>query len=83
MQVKSPNKRSVEPHEAKVDITLTKLKPLDARWVVDYHNNLQPFASVVKNGFWKAKILEAFTKKQTHPFTWKSFFRDNYWTLKC
>ena len=36
MQVKSPNKREVlEPHEVKVDVTLTKLKPLDAGWVVD------------------------------------------------
>ena len=51
MQVKSSNKRGVEAHEVKVDLTLTKLKPLDARWVVDYHNNLQSFASVVKNGF--------------------------------
>ena len=30
MQVKSPNKKDVEPHEVKVDVTLTKLKPLDA-----------------------------------------------------
>ena len=35
MQVKSPNKRGVEPHEVKVDVILTKLKPLDAGWVVD------------------------------------------------
>ena len=35
MQVKSPNKKDVEPHEVKVDVTLTKLKPLDAGWVAD------------------------------------------------
>ena len=69
MQVKSPNKGVVETHEAKVDVTLTKLKLLDAGWVVDYHKEMQLFASVVKNGFRKAKILEAFTKKQTHAFT--------------
>ena len=69
MQVKSPNKRGVEPHEVKVDATLNKLKPLDAGWVVDQHKETQSFASVVKNGFRKAKILEAFTKKKTRPFT--------------
>ena len=35
MQVKSPNKKDVEPHEVKVDVTLTKLKPLHDGWVVD------------------------------------------------
>ena len=35
MQVKSPNKRGVEAHEVKVDVTLTKLTPLDAGWVLD------------------------------------------------
>ena len=49
----------IQPYNVKVSIILAKLKPLHAGWFVDYYKEVQPSASVVNNGFQKAKILEA------------------------
>ena len=50
----------MEKGDIKIDVILTKLKPLHAGWVMDYHKDIQSFASVVKSGFQKANILETF-----------------------
>ena len=57
-QVSKQLERGVEPHNIKVNVTLTKLKPLHAGQVINYHKKMQSSASVVKNGFRKAKIFE-------------------------
>ena len=60
IQVSKQLEKGVEPHDIKIDVILTKLKPLHAGWVMDYHKEIQSFSSVVKSGFQKANILETF-----------------------
>lgn len=57
--------RGLEPHDVRIDFTLTKLKSLNAGWVMNYHKKMHWSASVVKNGFQKVKTLEAFKEADT------------------
>ena len=41
--------RSIESHDVKVDVALTKLEPFYTEWVMDYHKEMQSSPSVVKN----------------------------------
>ena len=45
--------RGVAPHDVKVDVKLSTVKPLHAQWVVDFYNNMQLASSksIIKKGF--------------------------------
>ena len=64
-KVSKQSERGVEPHDVKLDVTLAKLKLMHAGWIMDYHKEMQPSGSVVKNDFSKAKMLEAFKEADT------------------
>ena len=55
-------RRGISPHDVKVDIRLFVLKPLHARWIIDFfeHMSNQEGRRIVVNGFKKAGICEAF-----------------------
>lgn len=61
-QVAKQISRGVSPHDVKVDIRLFALKPLHAKWIVDYYNHMskQDNRQIVVNGFKKAGIIEAY-----------------------
>lgn len=65
------------PHDVKVDIRLFVMKPLHARWVIDFYEYMssQKGRKIVVNGFKKAGIRGAFDQAsklrelQDNPFT--------------
>ena len=58
--------RGVAPHDVKVDVKLSTVKPLHAQWVVDYYNNMQLASSksIIKKGFKKVLIRDAFDQAE-------------------
>ena len=58
-EVASQLERGVEPHDVKVDVKLSTIKPLHAGWIIDYYKHMQSYRSVIKSGFRKALITEA------------------------
>ena len=61
-QVAAQIRRGVSPHDVKVDIRLLVVKPLHARWVIEFYNHMQLAAGrqTIINGFRKAGIKEAY-----------------------
>ena len=59
--------RGVAPHDVKVDVKLSIVKPLHAEWVVEYYQRMQLASSkaIITNGFKKAKIREAFDQAES------------------
>ena len=58
-EVASQLERGVEPHDVKVDVKLSTIKPLHAGWIIDYYKHMKSSRSVIKSGFRKALITEA------------------------
>ena len=57
-EVASQLERGVKPHDVKIDVKLSTIKPLHAGWIIDYYKLIQSYRSVIKSGF-KALITEA------------------------
>ena len=51
--------RSVAVHNVKVDVKLSIMKPLHAKWIIEMYHHLKRFKQIVISGFRKAHILEA------------------------
>ena len=50
------------PHDhAKVNLQLSKIKPLHAEWLVKVYTDMQDRGSLIKKGFQKAGITDALT----------------------
>ena len=46
-------------HEVDVDTRLSRVKPIDARWVIDLYGKLRNSEKMIENGFKPAAITEA------------------------
>ena len=59
--------QGVTPHDVKVDVKLSIVKPLHAEWVVEYYQRMQLASSkaIITNGFKKAKIREAIDQAES------------------
>ena len=51
--------RGVEVQDVKVDVRLSTIKPLHARWIIDMYKHLKDSKELVLSGFRKAHISEA------------------------
>ena len=51
--------RGVVAHDVKVDVRLSTIKPLHARWIIDMYKHLKDSKGLVLSGFRKAHISEA------------------------
>ena len=69
-QVTSQLERGFSPHDVKVDVKLTTVKPLHAAWVVQYYKKMQDSKSTIISGFRSALITE--TVLQAESLTWLS-----------
>ena len=58
-EVTSQLGKGIDPYNVKVDVNLTTLKPIHARWIIDFYKHMQTSRSKVKAGFRKALISEA------------------------
>ena len=58
-EVTSQLGRSIDPYNVKVDVKLTTLNPIHARWIRDFHKHMQTSGSKVKAGFRKPLVSEA------------------------
>ena len=59
--------QEVAPHDVKVDVKLSIVKPLHVEWVVEYYQRMQLVSSkaIITSGFKKAKIREAFDQAES------------------
>ena len=51
--------RGVAAHDAKVDVKLSIMKPLHAKWIIEMYHHLKRSKQIVISGFRKAHITEA------------------------
>ena len=58
-EVTSQLGKGIDSYNVKVDVKLTTLKPIHARWIIDFYKHMQTSGSKVKAGFRKAPISEA------------------------
>ena len=56
-------------YEVDVDTRLSRMKPIDARWVIDLYGKLRNSEKMIENGFKPAAITEAFPLDGTHLVT--------------
>ena len=52
-------KQGVDVYQIKVDLTLTRMNPIHARWVIGLYNYLRNQSNCIKESFDKAGIVEA------------------------
>ena len=57
-EVTSQLGKGIDLYNIKVDVKLTTLKPINARWIIDFYKHMQTSGSKVKAGFRKALISE-------------------------
>ena len=43
--------KGIDPYNVKVDVKLTTLKPIHARWIIDFYKHMQTSGSKLKAGF--------------------------------
>ena len=58
-EVTSQLGKGIDLYNVKADVKLTTLKPIHARWIIDFYKHMQTSGSKVKAGFRKALISEA------------------------
>ena len=51
--------KGVNPHDIKVDVKLSTVKPLHAKWIIAMYNHLRNSKDIIINGFRKAHITQA------------------------
>lgn len=51
--------RGVGPHDVKVDVRLSIMKSLHARWIIEMYNDLKASKRIIIAGFKKAHVLDA------------------------
>ena len=49
----------VAPHDVKVDVRLSVIKPLHAKWVIELYHHLKRSKHIIISGFRKAHITDA------------------------
>ena len=54
--------KGVTPHDVKVDVRLTNIKPLHAKWIIQTYHHLNSSKSLILPGFKKANITDAVNK---------------------
>ena len=54
--------RGVVTHDVKVDVQLSIMKPLHAKWTIEMYHHLKSSKQIVISGFTKAHITEAISK---------------------
>ena len=54
----------VTPDQIMVDLCITTLKPLQAKWLTQYHNYVRVNQKNILNGWKKAGITQALQNKQ-------------------
>ena len=61
-QVAAQLARGVAPHDVKVDVRLLVVKPLHAKWVIDFYHHMQLSAGrkIIRNGFRRGHVRVAF-----------------------
>ena len=75
-EVTSQLGKGIDPYNVKVDVKLTTLKPIHARWIVDFYKHMQASASKVKAGFRKALISEATKEAEALINLWENPFQE-------
>ena len=58
-QISDQLKQGVDVYQIKVDLTLTRMKPIHARWVIGLYDYLRNQSDCIKESFDKAGIVEA------------------------
>ena len=54
---------SLKAHEIKVDVRISIMKPLLAKWIVKFYDYIRSKPELVKNGWEKAGISENLSEK--------------------
>ena len=55
----------VSSHDVKVEVKLSIMKPLHAKWVIAYYKKMQSSKKEIVSGFRKAHISDAFDEAQS------------------
>ena len=83
-QVTSQLERGFSPHDVKVDVKLTTVKPLHAAWVVQYYKKMKDSKSTIISGFRRVLITEAVLQAESLTRLGENPFDDieilNSWT---
>ena len=65
------------PHDANVNLKLSKIKPLHAEWLVKVYTDMQNRGSLIKKGFQKAGITDALTLSMDYLMNENPFDEDD------
>lgn len=59
MKVQEQLRKGVNPHDIKVDVKLSTVKPLHAKWIIEMYHHLRNSKNIITNGFRKAHITDS------------------------
>ena len=65
-QLKHQIQRGCAPEEVKVDVQISILKPLQAKWLTSFYNRMQNRGNVVIKGWKRAGISDFLSKERQH-----------------
>ena len=71
--------RGVAAHDFKVDVKLSIMKPLPAKWIIEIYHHLQRCKHIVNSGFKKAHITETVSKADQLAQLCESQFAEIFW----
>ena len=64
-QVSKQMDNGKQPEDIEVDMKLSVMKPLSARWIISVYDYLRTKAGIVRGGFVEAGICEAMYKAES------------------
>ena len=62
-QIRKQMEKGKRTHEIKVDVRISVVKPLHAKWIVKFYDSVRSKPELVKNGWQKAGIAEKINEK--------------------
>ena len=63
-----------KPHEIKVDVRISIVKPLHAKWIVKFYDYIRSNPDLIRNGWRKSGIMENLQREiKLDPFVWCHF----------
>lgn len=62
-EIRKQMEKGMAPHEIKVDVRISVLKPLHAAWVTKFYDHMRLNSDIVLNGWKQSGITEALSKK--------------------
>ena len=73
-EIRKQMEKGVPPHEIKVDVRISVLKPLHAAWITKFYDKMQIESEIILNGWRRSGILDAVNQpiSKEDPFALKN-----------